>query len=88
MFKKDKKGAENVENLFCKKNERGNQQLSNKRALKNMDDPDVNNNFVGAFPANLMNKFIDHKLMISEKKGEYPFLIANTDASSKKGTHW
>ena len=53
-----------------------------------MDDPDINNNFVGAFPANLMNKFIDHKLMISEKKGKYPFLIANTDASSKKGTHW
>ena len=35
-----------------------------------------------------MNKFIDHKMMISEKKGKYPFLIANTDSSSKKGTHW
>ena len=26
--------------------------------------------------------------MISEKKGKYPFLIANTDSSSKEGTHW
>ena len=33
-----------------------------------MDDLDINNNFVGAFSANFMNKFIDHKLMISEKK--------------------
>ena len=35
-----------------------------------------------------MNKVIDHKLMISGKKGKYPFLIANTDNSSKDGTHW
>ena len=48
------------------------------QALKNIDDPDVNVNFVGAFPANHMNKFIDFKLMISEKKGKYAFLIANT----------
>ena len=36
-----------------------------------------------------MNKFIDHK-MISEKKGKYLFLIANTDSSSKGEltTHW
>ena len=42
------------------------------QALKNIDDPDVNDNFVGAFPANHMNKFIDFKLMISEKKGNMP----------------
>ena len=34
-----------------------------------------------------MNKFIDHKIMISEKKGKHPFLTANTDSSSKEGTH-
>ena len=38
-------------------------------AFKNIDDSDINNNFVGAFPSNHMNKFISHKLMISEKKG-------------------
>ena len=26
--------------------------------------------------------------MISEKEEKYPFIIANTDASSKSGTHW
>ena len=26
--------------------------------------------------------------MMSEKKGKYPFLKANTDDSDKKGTHW
>ena len=26
--------------------------------------------------------------MMSEKKVKYPFLIANTDDSEKKGTHW
>ena len=35
-----------------------------------------------------MNKFINHSEMIKEKKGKYPFIIANTDDSSEKGTHW
>ena len=37
-----------------------------------------------------MNKFINHAAMISEKKkkGKYPFIIANTDSSSRGGTHW
>ena len=39
-------------------------------AFKNIDNSDINNNFVGAFPSNHMNKFIDHKLIIPEKKEE------------------
>ena len=35
-----------------------------------------------------MNKFINHAAMIFEKKGKYPFIIPNTDGSSKGGTHW
>ena len=35
-----------------------------------------------------MNKFIDHVSMISQKKGKYLFVVANTDNSSKSGTHW
>ena len=35
-----------------------------------------------------MNKFINHAAILSEKNGEYPFVIANTDSSSKPGTHW
>ena len=36
--------------------------------LRNINDPGINDNFVGAFPANHMNQFIDYKSMISEKK--------------------
>ena len=37
-------------------------------AFKNLNDPDINDNFVGAFPANQMTKFIDYKSIMSEKK--------------------
>ena len=30
-------------------------------ALRNLNNPDINDNFVGPFPANHMNKFIDYK---------------------------
>ena len=43
-----------------------NPQIEN--ALKNMEDEDINNNFVGVFPSNYMNKFINHAAMISGKK--------------------
>ena len=37
-------------------------------AFKNINDSDINDNFVGVFPANQMTKFIDYKSMISEKR--------------------
>ena len=37
-------------------------------ALKNMNDEDIDNNFVGVFPSNRMNKFTDHAAMISETR--------------------
>ena len=48
-----------------------------------MNNEDINDNFVGVFPSNHMNKFIDHAVMISEKKGKCPFVIPNTDSSEK-----
>ena len=57
-------------------------------AFKNIGDEDIGNNFVRVFPSNYMNKFIDHKLIISGKKGKYLFIIANTYASSKSRMHW
>ena len=48
-------------------------------AIDNIGDEDLNNNFLGVFPSNRMNKFINHSAMISSKKGKYPFVIANTD---------
>ena len=53
-------------------------------AFKNIGDKDLSDSFVGVFPSNYMNKFINHKMMIYEKKGKYPFLIANTDSSGKE----
>ena len=57
-------------------------------AIKKIGDEDVLDNFVGVFPSNYMNRFINHSAMIEEKKGKYPFIIANTDADNEKGTHW
>ena len=57
-------------------------------AIKKIGDEDLLHNFVGVFPSNYMNRFINHSAMIEEKKGKYPFIIANTDANNKKGTHW
>ena len=57
-------------------------------AIDNIGDEDLNNNFVGLFRSNRMNKFINHSAMMSSKKGKYPFVIANTDSSEKGGTHW
>ena len=37
-------------------------------AFKNINDEDVNDNFVGAFPSNHMNKLIDPAAMIFQKK--------------------
>ena len=52
-----------------------------------IDDEDLLKNFVGVFPSNYINKFIDHASMISDKV-KYPFIIANTDVSDKPGVHW
>ena len=54
-------------------------------ALKNVNDGDIDDDSVGVFPSNHMNKFIDHAGMMSEKKGKYPLVIANTDSSEKGG---
>ena len=56
-------------------------------AIANIGDDDLTNNFVGVFLSNYMNAFIDHTAMMKEQGGKYPFIIANTDASSKQGNH-
>ena len=35
-----------------------------------------------------MTRFIDYKQLISQKTGKYPFLISNTENSTKDGEHW
>ena len=36
--------------------------------FKNIGEKDTNNSFVGVFPSIYMNKFIDHAMLISEKR--------------------
>ena len=87
-WKKTKK-KKDINNLFGK--EKMIDGISNfriEKAFKNTNDEDIDNNFVGGFSSNKVNKFIDDASMISQKKGKYPFVIAKTDSSSKGGTHW
>ena len=54
------------------------------KAIEFIGDDDLKNNFVGVFPSNYMNKFIDHASMIQSNK-KYPIIIANADNSEKPG---
>ena len=38
------------------------------KAFKELNSQDIDENFVAVFPAKCMNRFIDYKTMISEKK--------------------
>ena len=42
--------------------------LQIEKAFKELNDQDIDENFVGVFQANHMNRFIDYKIMISQKK--------------------
>ena len=39
-----------------------------KSAIENLTDNDINENFVAVFPANHMNRLIDYKSLVSEKR--------------------
>ena len=59
-----------------------------RKAFENINDTGIDDNFVGVFPANRMNRFMNYKFIISETKGKYLFMIANTDSSDKGETYW
>ena len=46
--------------------------LQIEKAFKELNDQDIDENFVGVFPTNHMNRFIDYKTMISKKKRKVP----------------
>ena len=41
--------------------------------MENLNDNDINENFIGVSPANHMNKFIDYRSLIFEKKASIRF---------------
>ena len=57
------------------------------KAFRDLEDPDLLDNFVGVFPTDYLNKFVNHVAMINNS-GKYPFIIANIDDSQKDATHW
>ena len=57
-----------------------------KHVFKEINKDDLNENFLGVFPSDKINKLIMFERMMPSKK--YPFVISNTDRSDKNGTHW
>ena len=57
------------------------------KAFRDLGDPDLLDNFVGVFPSDYLNKFVNHAAMINNS-GKHPFIIANTDDSQKDGIPW
>ena len=57
--------------------------------FEKINDEDLKNNFIGAFPSSFINKFISYLSIIKDRsKRKYPFIIMNTDRSDRAGTHW
>ena len=73
--------------MNCLKKIAGISNFQIEEAFEKIGDEDLLENFVGVFPSNRMNRFINHAAMISES-GKYPFVIANTDADNEPGVHW
>ena len=55
------------------------------RVFKEINNDGLNENFLGVFPSDKINKFMFERMMPGKK---YPFIIWNTDCSNKNGTHW
>ena len=56
-----------------------------KRVFNDFNNEYLNDNFLGVYPSNKINKFIDFNRMMKGRK--YPFFIANTGRSDKAGRH-
>ena len=53
------------------------------KGLKDIDHPDINGNFVGGFTANQINRFIDYKTMMLEKRANILLLLQTLIALTK-----
>ena len=56
------------------------------KLFKQTNNDDLNENFLGVYPSDKINKFIMFEKMIPGKK--YPFLISNTDRNDQGRIHW
>ena len=53
------------------------------RVFKEINNDDLNENFLDVFPTNKINKFVMFERMMPGKK--YPFIVSNIDRSDKNG---
>ena len=51
--------------------------------MKDIDDPDINDYFFGVFSPNHLNKFIEYKTMISEKREDIHLSLLTAKALIK-----
>ena len=56
------------------------------KIFKEINNEDINENFLGVFPSDKINKFIMFEKMMPGKK--YPFMISNADRSNESGIRW
>ena len=56
------------------------------KLFKETNNDDLNENFLGVYPSDKINKFIMFEKMIPGKK--HPFLIWNTARSDQGRIHW
>ena len=53
------------------------------KTFEKLNDEDINDNFVGVFPANRMNRFIKYKAVMLEKKENILLLLQTLMALTK-----
>ena len=53
--------------------------------LKEMNNADMSDNFLGVFPSDKIKKFVMFEKMMPEKK--YSFIISNIDRQDQPGQH-
>ena len=58
------------------------------KALKKLNNDDIDKDIIGVFSSDKMNKFINFHLSMKVKDSKYLFLISNTDRYDRKETHW
>ena len=65
---------------------KGKSNIEIEKLFKKINSDDLNENFLGVYPSDKINKFIMFEKMMPRKK--YSFLVSNTDRSDQGGTHW
>ena len=65
---------------------KGKSNIEIEKLFKKINSDDLNENFLGVYPSDKINKFIMFEKMMPRKK--YSFLVSNTDRSDQGRTHW